>query len=230
MRYFPIHLDIANRNCLVVGGGGVASRKVATLLKCGAAVTVVSPEVGDRLDQLAADGVIGLHKRPYRSTDLEGMFLVIGATDDEAVNRRISEDAEGRRMLCNIADRPEVCNFILPSVVQRGDLVLTISTSGASPAFAKKMRKCLERQFGEEYSDFVRLMGAVRRKLLSEAHAPEAHKPLFEKLINSNLLELLRERKTEAIDALLRSILGPGFRFQELMATESAPPRRQETR
>jgi len=229
MKYYPVHLNLVGRNCLVVGGGSVASRKVTGLLKCGAAVTVVSPEISDRLDQLAAEGVIRLSKRSYRSEDLDGMFLVIGATDDEDVNRRISHDAEARRILCNIADRPAVCNFILPSIVQRGDLIVTISTSGSSPAFAKKMRQCLESQFGEEYGDFLRLMAAVRRKLLCEAHAPEAHKPLFEALINSELIDLLRERKTENIDALLRSVLGPGFTFEELMSSESEPlPNRQE--
>jgi precorrin-2 dehydrogenase/sirohydrochlorin ferrochelatase len=229
MRYYPVNLDIAGRNCLVVGGGGVASRKAATLLNCGAAVTVISPRVCDRLDQLAAEGVIRLNKRPYDSADLEGMFLVIGATDDEEVNRRISQDAEAHRMLCNIADRPGICNFILPSIVRRGDLVLTISTSGSSPAFAKKMRQSLESQFGEEYADLMRLMAAVRKKLLSQAHAPEAHKPLFEALANSKLIDWLRDRETENINALLRSVLGPGFTFQELMSGESGPlPDRQE--
>jgi precorrin-2 dehydrogenase/sirohydrochlorin ferrochelatase len=229
MKYYPINLDIAGRNCLVVGGGSVASRKAATLLKCGAAVTVISPRVCERVDQLAAEGAIRLNKRPYHSTDLDGMFLVIGATDDEDVNRRISQDAKARRMLCNIADRPEVCNFILPSIVRRGDLIVTISTSGSSPAFAKKMRQCLESQFGEEYADFLRLMAAVRKKLLSQAHAPEAHKPLFEALIDSKLIDWLRDRQTENINALLRSVLGPGFTFQELMSSESGPlPNRQE--
>ena len=229
MKYYPVHLDIAGRNCLVVGGGSVASRKVSTLLKCSATVTVVSPKVCDRLDQLAAEGAIRLNKRPYRSTDLDGMFLVIGATDDEDVNRRISQDAEARRMLCNIADRPEVCNFILPSIVRRGDLIVTISTSGSSPAFAKKMRQSLESQFGEEYADFLRLMAAVRKRLLSQAHAPEAHKPIFEALINSELIDWLRDRKTENIDSLLRSVLGPGFTFEKLMSSESEPlPNRQE--
>jgi precorrin-2 dehydrogenase/sirohydrochlorin ferrochelatase len=229
MRYYPVNLDITDRNCLVVGGGSVASRKVATLLSCGAAVTVVSPRVCDRLNQLAAEGAIRLNKRPYDRADLEGMFLVIGATDDEDVNRKVSRDAEAHRMLCNIADRPGICNFILPSIVRRGDLILTISTSGSSPAFAKKMRQCLESQFGEEYADFLRLMAAVRKKLLNQAHAPEAHKPLFEALINSGLIDWLRDRKTDDINALLSSVLGPGFTFQELMSSESgASPDRRE--
>jgi precorrin-2 dehydrogenase/sirohydrochlorin ferrochelatase len=210
-------LDIQDKNCLVVGGGGVGSRKVQTLLKCGAIVTVVSPEISDRLRVLAESERLTLKPRPYRSEDIEGMFLVIGASDDETLNRQISSDAERRNTLCNIADRPEKCNFILPSIVRRDDLVITISTSGRSPALAKKLRKKLERQFGPEYGEFLKLMGAIRSKLLSQAHEPEAHKPLFEQLIDSNLIALIQEGKTQDINALLADILGDGYRFEELM-------------
>ena len=217
MRYYPIQLDIQNRNCLVVGGGGVGTRKVINLLKCGAKVTVISPVVSEQLKRLTDAAQLTLETRPYRSADLDGMFLVIGATDDESLNRQISSDAEARNTLCNIADRPEVCNFILPSIVRRDDLVITISTSGRSPALAKKMRKTLESQFGEEYGTFLRLMGAIRNKLLSQAHEPEVHKPLFEQLINSDLIELIRDARTDAVNELLLNILGDGYRFEELM-------------
>jgi len=217
MRYYPIHLDIQNRSCLVVGGGGVGTRKVMALLKCGARVTVVSPVISERLQNFAETAPLTLKPRPYRTADIEGVFLVIGATDDEALNRQISRDAENRNILCNIADRPEVCNFILPSIVQRKDLVITISTSGQSPALAKKMRKTLEGQLGDEYGELLQLMGAIRKKLLRQAHEPEAHKPLFEQLINSDLSAMIRESKTEAINALLFKILGDGYRYEELM-------------
>jgi precorrin-2 dehydrogenase/sirohydrochlorin ferrochelatase len=217
MRDYPIHLDIQNRNCLVVGGGGVGTRKVTTLLNCGAKVTVVSPEISQRLHNLAETAPLTLKSRPYRCADLAGMFLVIGATDDETLNEQISSDAERRNTLCNIADRPEKCNFILPSIVRRDDLVITISTSGRSPALAKKLRKTLERRFGPEYGAFLKLMGAIRSKLLSQAHEPEAHKPLFEQLIDSNLIALIQEGKTADINALLAKILGDGYRFEELM-------------
>jgi len=201
----------------VVGGGAVATCKVIKLLECGAKVTVVSPEMSQKVLDLDESGLLKLKKRPYQPGDLEGMFLVIGATDDEILNRQISRDAEVRNTLCNIADRPEVCNFILPSIVQRDDLVLTISTSGRSPAMAKKLRKKLEDQFGEEYGEFLKLMGAIRQKLLSQSHEPEAHKPLFEQLIESELIALIREKKTKDIDALLFKVLGDGYRFRQLM-------------
>ena len=217
MRYYPVHLDIQNRECLVVGGGAVGTRKVNSLLKCGAKVTVVSPSISQQLKELNPSHAIRLKERPYHPGDLDGMFLVIGATNDEALNRQISKDADRLNTLCNIADRPEVCNFILPSIVQRDDLVITISTSGKSPALAKKLRKLLETQFGEEYGDFLNLMGAIRKKLLSQAHEPEAHKQLFEQLINSDLISLIRDKKTEDINALLFRVLGDGYIFEELM-------------
>jgi precorrin-2 dehydrogenase/sirohydrochlorin ferrochelatase len=217
MRYYPIYLDIQNRNCLVVGGGGVGTRKVATLLNCGAKVTAVSPDMSAKLRSLASSPDLTLKQRPYRSSDLEGMFLVIGATDDETLNRQISQDAEQRGTLCNIADRPEICNFILPAIVQREDLVITVSTSGKSPALAKKLRKSLEARFGEEYGILLKLMGAIRKKLLRQSHEPEAHKPIFEQLINSDLITLIKESKTAEINALLFDILGDGYRFDELI-------------
>ncbi len=195
----------------------MGTRKAITLLECGADVTVISPAVTDRLHDLAAAGRITLKRRTYRSADLSGKFLVIGATDDEFLNRQISADAERLNTLCNIADRPAVCNFILPSIVQRDDLVITISTSGQSPALAKKLREALEKQFGEEYGILLNLMGTIRKKLLSQAHEPEAHKHIFEKLLDSDLLEMIRGNKKEAIDTRLFDILGPGYRYDQLM-------------
>lgn len=217
MRYYPIHLDVKNRNCLVVGGGAVGNRKVNTLLMCGAGVTVVSLDPTPQLKKLAAERSIILRERAYRSADLKSMFLVIGATDDEKLNRQISKDAEQIGILCNIADRPEACNFILPSIVQRGDLVITISTSGQSPALAKHIRRKMEAQFGGEYADFLLLMGAIRKKLLSQTHEPEAHKALFNQLIDSNLIELLRTGQKREVNLVLQRILGEGYRIEELL-------------
>jgi precorrin-2 dehydrogenase/sirohydrochlorin ferrochelatase len=180
-------------------------------------VTVVSPEATEKLQDLARQGVITLKSRTYLPEDMEGMFLVFGATDDDVLNRQINQDAEQLNTLCNIADRPEVCNFILPAAVKRDDLVIAISTSGKSPAFAKKLRKQLEQQFGPEYASFLSLMGGIRSVLLKEKHAPEEHKPIFNRIIDSRILDLIREGKKEEINDLLQDILGDGFNFDELM-------------
>ncbi|RJQ84511.1 MAG: bifunctional precorrin-2 dehydrogenase/sirohydrochlorin ferrochelatase [Desulfobacteraceae bacterium] len=217
MRFYPICLDIKNRPCLVVGGGQVGTRKVKTLLTCGARVTVVSPEVTPELSKLAARGRIGLKRRAYRSTDQEGVFLTIGATDDATLNHLIHRDAEQAGRLCNIADQPHLCNFVLPSVIQQGDLMIAISTSGKSPAFAKYLRRQMQTQFGPEYGILLDLMGTVRRRLLQNEHAPEAHKPLFERLIAEGLLEMIRLDQRTRINALLAEVLGAGFIYEELM-------------
>ncbi|MGD8521712.1 MAG: bifunctional precorrin-2 dehydrogenase/sirohydrochlorin ferrochelatase [Desulfobacterales bacterium] len=217
MKYYPIHLDIRDRHCLVVGGGSVATRKTKTLLDCGARVTVISLQTSGTLQELAQAGSIVLKNRSYRSTDMQGIFLVIGATDDETLNQQISHDAEARNILCNIADRPEVCNFILPSIVHRGDLVITISTSGKSPALSKHLRKSLENQVGEEYDHFLQLMGSIRKKLLRQSHDPEVHKQLFNQLINNGLLDLIRDGKKAEINQLLRQTLGNGYVYERLI-------------
>ena len=221
MRYYPVNLDIQNRKCLVVGGGSVSTRKVMTLLECGAIITVVSPDVSEELLELAEKKMIELKKRHYEASDINGIFLVIGATDNEELNWQINKDAERQYKLCNIADRPEACNFILPSIVNRGNLVIAISTSGKSPAFAKKMRQDLEKQFGEEYDEFLQLMGAIRKKALSEKHEPEAHKHLFEQLINRGLVDMVRNHDEERINSLLLELFGKGYRFAKLIKADN---------
>ena len=216
MRYYPVYLDIENRNCLVVGGGSVGTRKVLTLLACGANVTVVSTAVTEKLKELSNNGLIRLKERSFQPTDLDDRFLVIGATDSQELNFNIHAEAERRGLLCNIADRPEVCNFILPSIVNRGDLIIAISTSGKSPAFAKRLRKHLEKEFGNEYAEFLNLMGAIRKKLLSQDHEPEAHKHLFEQLIERDLVQMIRNGDTDNINSLLHEILGEGYELESL--------------
>jgi len=217
MRYYPIYLDIKNRNCIVVGGGSVGTRKVLTLLACGANVTVISTAATEKLHQLSNSGVINLKEKPFQITDLDDRFLVIGATDNQELNFQIHAEAERRGLLCNIADRPKACNFILPSIVKRGDLIIAISTSGKSPAFAKKLRKQLEMEFGDEYAEFLDLMGAIRKKLLNQDHEPEAHKHLFEQLIERDLIKMLKDGDPDRINSLLLEVLGEGYEFKILM-------------
>ncbi len=198
----------------------MALRKAEGLLNAGAHVTVVSPEFSEGFSGLEESSArLETIRRSYSTADLDGKFLVIGATDNSELNRKISRDAESRNMLCNIADVPEACNFILPSVLRRGDLMIAISTSGKSPAFARHLRKQLEKQFGEEYTVFLRLMGAVRKKLLAQKHAPEEHKPIFQALISGGLPAMIREGKTEQADKLLENVLGEGFDYKSLMDT-----------
>ncbi|VEN72847.1 Siroheme synthase [Candidatus Desulfarcum epimagneticum] len=217
MKYYPIQLNVKDRRCLVVGGGSVGARKAATLLECGARVTVVSPDAREKIADMAQNHLLVLKKRPYRESDLNGVFLVMGATDHEDLNRKIHADASGRGILCNIADRPELCDFILPAIVKKGDLIISISTSGKSPAFARHLKEEMEKTVGDETAAFLELMGAVRKKLLSQAHEPEAHKPLFNRLISGGLPDMLRRNDIPAVNALLKEVLGEGYEWESLM-------------
>jgi precorrin-2 dehydrogenase/sirohydrochlorin ferrochelatase len=217
MHYYPVYLDMRGRNALVIGGGAVGSRKARTLLRAGARVTVVSPQASAAIRTLAAEGRLTWHQRPYRSADLEAMFLVFGATDDPDLNRRIQADAQQAHVLCNFADEPDRGHFILPSVVERGDLLVSISTCGKSPAVARRLRKDLEAYFGEEYAPFLQLMGAIRTWLLEKAHAPEDHRQLFSRLIDEGLLSMVKSGDREGIATLLKKVLGDDADMGQLM-------------
>ncbi len=217
MRYYPVYLDMRERKALVVGGGAVGSRKAQTLLRAGARVTVVSPQASEDIRTLAAEGRLTWHPRPYCASDLEDMFLVFGATDDPELDRRIQADAEQGHVLCNFAAQPDRGQFILPSIVERGDLLVSISTCGQSPAVARRLRRELEDRFGEEYAPFLQLMGAVRAWLVKREHAPEDHRALFNRLIDGGLLALVKAGDREDIDALLRSVLGDDLDMGRLM-------------
>jgi len=216
MRYYPIFLKVENQNCLVVGGGEVGARKVKTLLSSGARVGVVSPEVVAWLAGKIQEGAVEWVGSEYEEHQLRGRFLVIAATDDMKLNCRISQDAGKRGLLCNVVDYPQEGNFILPSLVQRGALTVAISTSGKSPALARKLRQDLEQFFGFEYAEFLELMGAIRSRLLEESRDSRANKERFDSLIRSPLLELVRQRNHEGIDHLLLNILGPGYSLKNL--------------
>jgi precorrin-2 dehydrogenase/sirohydrochlorin ferrochelatase len=218
MRYYPVNLDIRHRDCLVVGGGVVGERKVKTLLECGARVTVIAPDVTEHLHRLASDGRIVLEFRTFQPSDVSDRFLVIGATDDEGANQQISQEASKRGILCNIADHPEACTFVLPAIVRQGDLLIAVSTSNKSPAVARSIRQALEKEFGPEYAMLLRLMGAIRQRLLAESKSPEAHKQVFERILHGGLLEMIRQDRTQDVTALLTSELGEDYTWESLMA------------
>ncbi len=217
MKYYPIYLDINNRNCLVVGGGSVGTRKVLMLLTCGARVTVISPALTEKLTMLAGKKNICWVNRPYEPADIDDAFLVIGATDDERLNQQIHRDAKRLDKLCNIADHPESCNFILPSVVDKGDLVIAVSTSGKSPAYSKKIKKCMEAHFGVEHAVFLTLMGAIRKSLLRQSMPSASHKPIFEKLVCAGLVDMIKQNDETLINRKLMEILGEGYDFKTLI-------------
>ena len=207
MRYYPIFLDIKDKPCVVIGGGNVAERKVISLLDAGARVVVISPVLTPALKKLAREKTINYCPKSYEEGDLKGFFLAYSATDNSSVNRKVFNEAKREGILLNVVDVPKLCNFIVPSVVDRGDLLIAISTSGKSPALAKKMRKHLEREFGEEYAVFLDIMGKVREKVLTRSKESDTSKRIFEKLVNSPLLEWIRKGEKEKVDRFLKEAL-----------------------
>ncbi|MEW5949651.1 MAG: bifunctional precorrin-2 dehydrogenase/sirohydrochlorin ferrochelatase [Thermodesulfobacteriota bacterium] len=216
MRYYPINLDIKDKQCLVIGGGKVAERKVETLLSCGARVRVVSPELTPHLQGLAEEKKITHAARGYQNGDLNGVFLVVACTDDPDVNTAVSSAAQENNILCNIVDKPDLCNFIVPSMAARGDLLITISTAGKSPALAKRLRREMEDAYGREYADFLKLMGAVRPRVLAMGRPQSENEALFNRLVYSELLDWIRDGDRVRIDRFLQEVLGPEFGLSKL--------------
>lgn len=216
MKYYPVYLRVAGRRCLVVGGGKVAEQKVDVLLRAGARVTVVSPELTEHLAALAAAASFEWRSRAYLRGDLAGCLLAIAATDHEDVQQRLIDDAAAAGVLLNVVDRPERCDFIAPAVVERGDLCVAISTGGASPALAKRVRQDLENRFGPEYELALQLLERVRRWLAGRSRSQAERQRIFSTLANSPLLDYLRQRQTDDIDRLLGETVGEGVSLATL--------------
>jgi precorrin-2 dehydrogenase/sirohydrochlorin ferrochelatase len=170
---YPIALTLEGKRCLVVGGGKIADEKLDALLLAGAAITVVSPQIRPRIAMLAADGQITLRQRPYATGDLDGVFLVIAATDDRAANAAVASEARARGILVNAVDDIPFCDFFAVAIVRRGDLQLAISTNGRSPAFARWLRERLDADLPAEYGDLLDVLGDVRDRLKAEGPIPD---------------------------------------------------------
>lgn len=211
MSYFPICLDLAGRPCVVVGGGRVAERKIRGLLDCGATVTVISPELTPGLHGLAQDGGITWRQQCYAEGDLAGAFMVISATDDRPTQEKVYEEAQQRSLLLNVADVPELCNFILPAVVRRGELIVAVSTGGRSPALARRLRRELECRFGPEYGVLVDIMGALRPFVLAVSSDCSANKELFTQLLHDDILVWVREGCRQEMEAHFAAVLGDAY-------------------
>jgi siroheme synthase-like protein len=201
---YLVHLDEVR--CVVVGGGAVAARKVKALLRAHARVTVISPALSQRLEQMAAEGRIEVLRRAYRSGDLEDAFLVIAATDHPAINERVWEEAQARGLLVNVVDDPQHCNFIAPSVVRRGALSLAISTSGRCPALSRHLRRHLEREFTPAYADYVELLGSLRESAV-EALPMAERRAFWQEIFQSNVLSLLASGAEQQAVRRARAIL-----------------------
>jgi len=228
MAYYPILMDLEGKRVLVVGGGRVAERKVQSLIDFGARVDVVSHALSPELEALEDEGRIRLAGREFSESQLDGALLVIAATDDEEANRRISDSARKRGIPVNAVDQPEDCTFIVPAVVRRGDLLLAVSTSGRSPALAKRLRKDLEERYGPEYAAFLAIMGRVRREVLAQGLPQEENSEIFHAIVHSGLLGALRSRDWASSAAILTRILGMPWSPEQVAGVVGAGPSHPE--
>lgn len=165
MRYYPVLLDCRNRRCCVVGGGTVAERKVKALLSAGAAVTVISPRVTRRLAERVSSRKVTHIARPFAQSMLKGFFIAIAATDDVRVNHAVSAAAARAGMLVNVVDDPQASTFIVPSVIDKSGLIISISTSGRAPCLSRRIRLELEKEFVPKYASRLRAISGVRARL-----------------------------------------------------------------
>jgi precorrin-2 dehydrogenase/sirohydrochlorin ferrochelatase len=191
--YYPAMLDVSSKICLVVGGGKVAERKVASLLEAGALVTVVSLEVSLGLEEKASRGEITMRKRAYKASDLQGFSLVIAATDQPEVNEAVSREAARLGVWVNVVDRPDLSSFIVPSVIRRGKLILAVSTGGASPSTARRIAGELEASYGAEYEIYLDFLSVLRLKVQSRVKDKEIRQRLFKKMLDWDILGRIRE-------------------------------------
>src|SRR3954449_6324365 len=194
-------LKLSGRKCLVVGGGEIGLEKVEGLLACDGDVTLVAPEAVDELQELAREGSIRWERREYEPSDLEGTFMVIASTDSTDVNIRVYDDAEKRAMLVNVVDVPPLCNFILPAILRTGPLAIAISTAGASPALAKRMKREIGELFGEEYATLAVMLNDVRGWAKGTLPTYQDRKDFFEGIVNGepDPIALLRAGDTQAV-------------------------------
>jgi siroheme synthase-like protein len=208
MGYLPIFVDMRGRDCLVVGGGSFAESRVNALVDAQAVVTLIAPEVTPRLATLANGGVIHYCARDYISNDMRGRFMAWAAMADPAIARVVAGDARAMGVLINAADRPELCDFITPAVVKRGAVQVAISTGGASPALARRLRERTEAIIGPEYGTLAEILRRVRPWLRNRVENPDERARIMLAVIDSDMLDAIRRGDQGTIERLLQAHLG----------------------
>src|SRR5437868_10969397 len=206
-RFYIACLRLTGRRCVVIGGGDVGLEKVEGLLACDGEVTLIAPEAHPELVQLALEGSIRWEQRGYESGDLDAALIAIAATDDTDLNVRVFEDAEARSMLVNVVDVPPLCNFILPAIVRNGPLAIAISTAGASPALAKRMKREIGELFGEPYALLAILLNDARGWAKATLPTYQDRKEFFESIVNGqpDPVQLLRDGDARAVRDLIEA-------------------------
>lgn len=207
MRYYPINLAVAGKRCTVVGGGAVAERKLETLLAAGAVVAVISPQLTPALAELAACGKVDWRQRVWQPGDLAGCFLVICATNDAQVNSAAAAEARQAGALVNVVDTPALCDFTLPALVSRGDLLITVSTGGMSPMLSRRIREQIEHLYSEAFGGYLDDLAAIRHEMKQCLDTPADRERFWRLALDAEALELVRQGKVdEAKEKIIRAV------------------------
>ena len=207
MSFYPVFVELEGKSVVVVGGGNVAFRKVTALLECGAAIHLAGRVLTSELREMVDKKEIHFLGNEFHDEFLNGAFMVIAATDDKDLNHHVSTCAREKGVLVNAVDQPPDCDFIVPSIIRRGDLIIAISTSGKSPAMARKIRKGLEAQFGREYEAFLAMMGRLRKEVLSLGLSQKENSRIFQKIVDADLLTDFSEGFPKRVETCLKNIL-----------------------
>ena len=210
MRPYPIMMNLVNKRVVVVGGGRVGLRKTFSLLESGARVALIAPRIEPELMELEKQGRVNWIEANFSDQILDRFpdtVLIFGTTDNRETNVEIYESANRRKIPCNIADVPDLCSFIVPAVISQGDLIISVSTGGSSPALARRIRQELQKQFGPEYGKMTKLMGDLRKHVMSVGAGSDENRKLFSEIVDSELLKALRESDTKKALDILKKIL-----------------------
>jgi siroheme synthase-like protein len=207
MRYFPIYLDLKDRPVLVVGGGEIAEGKLLQLVDAGAAVRVVSPTLTPTLMAMASDRRIERREGRFEPKDLDGIYLVISATDDQVVNQQVAQLAGERGLLCNVVDQPALCNFITPSLVTRGRLQISVSSGGASPSLTQRVKREIAALIGDEYDGLLELAAEMRREAKERIPDFDRRRSVLHAFVESEALALLRDGRVDDARRIARTLL-----------------------
>ena len=223
--YYPIYLDIENRDVVIIGGGNVCARKAETMMKYGARVTIVSPEFTEEIVKWAEEGCLRLERKPYDPSDLDGANIVIASTDIQSVNEQIAADCRARRIPVNVVDVTPLCEFIVPAIIETGSIQIAVSTGGKSPALARTLKEDLQRSIGPEYAEVNDALGSLRDGAKAAASLPTDidRKRFFDGIIAQGILPMLRDgKRREAYETIARACREAGVPLSEKVRQELA--------
>ncbi|HEX6099109.1 MAG TPA: bifunctional precorrin-2 dehydrogenase/sirohydrochlorin ferrochelatase [Thermoanaerobaculia bacterium] len=219
--YYPIYLDIENRDVIIIGGGNVCARKAETMMKYGARVTVVSPEFTGEIEGWAREGCLALKRKTYDASDLDGANIVIASTDDQSVNEQIAADCRARRIPVNVVDVTPLCEFIVPAIIESGSIQIAVSTGGKSPALARTLKEDLQRTIGPEYAEVNDVLGTLREGAKRVLPTDVDRKRFFDGIIAEGILDMLRQgKRREAYETIARACDAAGVPVSDRVRQE----------